>query len=71
MKNLLKKVKDNKIKIASGALSIASFIVSIAAGAVESKQLEQTVDQAVDAKIASIINETDEEIEKVEEAQNE
>lgn len=71
MKNLLKKVKGNKIKIASGALSVVSFIVSIAAGAVESKQLEQTVDQAVDAKIASIINETNEEIEKAEEPQNE
>ena len=71
MKELFKKIGSNKVKIASGAVSIATFALSVVSGIIENKQLEQTVDQVVDAKIASIINEADEKIEKVEEAQNE
>ena len=71
MKNLLNKVKEHKVKIASIALTVAGFALSFAEGAIETKQLEQTVDQTVDAKIAAIINETNEEMKESEDAQNE
>lgn len=57
MKKFLNILKNNKIKFAGYTVSALSFILTLAGGAIESKQLEETVDEAVDAKIASIINE--------------
>lgn len=73
MKNLLKKagivIVNNKIKILSGAITIGGFALNFASSVIEGKQLEETVNQAVKAEIASMIDSEDKE--KVEEAQNE
>lgn len=61
MKNLLKKVgtgiKNNKLRIGSAALSVAGLIISFASSSIEGKQLDETIDQKIDAKIASIVSE--------------
>lgn len=71
MKNLLNKVKEHRIKIISIVLTVAGFGLNFAEGVIENRQLEETVDQTIDAKLAAIINEANEEIKESEDTQNE
>lgn len=70
MNKILKTISDNKLKVAGVALNIIGLGVQFLSANVESKQLEESVNQIVDNRIATIANGTENVEEEKEGAQN-